>query len=94
MPPEKVNWLPKTAGLYIMPVVVRYGCSVKIAAGLFDEAVITNRCLLVLYSDAVTATMSTGGWTVTVVDVDCAPAVLIVRVTTSFVKVPNGSSGA
>src|SRR5512138_1089846 len=85
----------------MIPCVVRYGCSLNTTFGLTTEslALMTRRCLEVLYSADVMVIASGSGLmvTVAVTAADVAPPVLvavIVGVTTLDVVWPTGRAGA
>src|SRR4051812_2781934 len=99
-PPVFVNVFPSPVGSKMMPVTVRYGCSLSTTVGLTTVvvAVMSSRTLLVRYCAAVTATTSGAGLMVTVVTcgAEFAFPVLVattLRVTTDD-AVPADSAGA
>src|SRR4051812_9960494 len=89
------------AGVNVMPVLVRYGCSVRTTFGLttVELAVMSSRCLPSRYCAAVTATESGSGCTVTVVNSgsEVAPPVFVAVMVRLMVEGriwPAGSTGA
>src|SRR3954463_9005312 len=89
------------AGVNVMPVLGRYGCSVRTTFGLttVEVAVMSSRCLPRRYCAAVTATTSGSGCTVTVVNSgsDATPPVFVAVMVRLMVEGriwPGGSTGA
>src|SRR3954447_17713453 len=89
------------AGVNVLPVLVRYGWSVRTTFWLttVEVAVMSSRCLPRRYCAAVTARTSGRGWTVTVVNSgsEATPAVFVavmVRLMTTGVTVPSTRVGA
>src|SRR3954451_58430 len=101
MPPPVLVKRP-LGGVKIAPVVVRYGCKVRVTFGLVtdDVAVMSSRCLLRRYPAAVTVTTSGSGLTVTMVNSgnEVVPPTLVavmVRFTGGGgATCPSGSTGA
>lgn len=91
---------PRMVGSKVAPVVVTYGCRVKITFGLMtdDEAVRISRCFPIRYSAFVMLTVSASGLTVTVVNSAAEVVVpfdaVMLRLITEGRTWPTGSVGA